>query len=148
MRGQPGAGRSCGIGRDGGVRPARLPRRGFTLIELLIVVCIIGILSIIAIPKFANSKGKAEKAALVSDLRNLATAEEAYFYDNATYTTTIGALQYLASPGVSVTIGAANAAGWTASASSTLATPGTCAIFFGSISPMAPATTEGVIACQ
>ena len=65
-------------------------RKGFTLIELLIVVVIIGILAAIAIPKFANTKEKAYVAAEKSDLRNLVTAEEAYFADHTTYTTTIG----------------------------------------------------------
>ena len=62
-------------------------RKGFTLIELLIVVVIIGILAAIAIPKFANTKEKAYIAAMKSDLRNLATAQENYFneQDPATY---------------------------------------------------------------
>ena len=62
-------------------------RKGFTLIELLIVVVIIGILAAIAIPKFANTKEKAYLASMKSDLRNLITAEEAYFGDYTAYTT-------------------------------------------------------------
>ena len=61
-------------------------RKGFTLIELLIVVVIIGILAAIAIPKFANTKEKAYLASMKSDLRNLITAEEAYFADSVKYT--------------------------------------------------------------
>jgi len=61
-------------------------RKGFTLIELLIVVVIIGILAAIAIPKFAATKDKAKLASVKTDLRNLETAEEAYFSDFASYT--------------------------------------------------------------
>ena len=60
-------------------------RKGFTLIELLIVVVIIGILAAIAIPKFANTKEKAVVASMKSDLRNLVTAQEAFFSDNQDY---------------------------------------------------------------
>jgi prepilin-type N-terminal cleavage/methylation domain-containing protein len=60
-------------------------RKGFTLIELLIVVVIIGILAAIAIPKFANTKQKAVVASMKSDLRNLVTAQEAFFSDNNDY---------------------------------------------------------------
>ncbi len=60
--------------------------KGFTLIELLIVVVIIGILAAIAIPQFASTKEKAFDAAAKSDLRNLMTAEEAYFSDSQAYT--------------------------------------------------------------
>src|SRR3989442_8196396 len=63
-------------------------RKAFTLIELLIVVVIIGILAAIAIPKFANTKAKAYIAWMKSDLRNLVTAEEAYFADSVKYTAT------------------------------------------------------------
>src|SRR2546425_5092909 len=66
-------------------------RKGFTLIELLIVVVIIGILAAIAIPKFANTKEKAYIASMKSDLRNLVTAEEAYFADSVKYTAAYGA---------------------------------------------------------
>src|SRR5947207_4483053 len=62
---------------------AQMNRKGFTLIELLIVVVIIGILAAIAIPKFANTKEKAYLASMKSDLRNLVTAEEAYYAESA-----------------------------------------------------------------
>src|SRR5689334_18177493 len=69
------------------MRSTQLTRKGFTLIELLIVVVIIGILAAIAIPKFANTKSKAYVTAMKSDLRNLVTAEEAFFSDSTYYTT-------------------------------------------------------------
>src|SRR2546430_16436310 len=74
-------------------------RKGFTLIELLIVVVIIGILAAIAIPKFANTKSKAYITAMKSDLRNLVTAEEAFFSDSSKYTSTLTQLKYQNSTG-------------------------------------------------
>src|ERR1700744_2966982 len=75
-------------------------RKVFPLIELLIVVVIIGILAAIAIPKFANTKSKAYITAAKSDLRNLVTAEEAYFADSSKYTGTLGNLKYQSSTGM------------------------------------------------
>ena len=58
---------------------------GFTLIELLVVILIIGILAAIAIPSFLNQKGKGEDASAKSSAREIATAVETYYTDNASY---------------------------------------------------------------
>ncbi len=65
----------------------RMRQAGFTLIELLIVVVIIGILATIAIPKFAATKDKAKLGSVRSDLRNIMTAQEAYWADFTTFAT-------------------------------------------------------------
>jgi type IV pilus assembly protein PilA len=120
-------------------------RKGFTLIELLIVVVIIGILAAIAIPKFANTKEKAVVASMKSDLRNLVTAQEAFFSDNQDYasgtykgdgtpytqtngTGGAGTLAFTPSANNVVVIAYVDAAGWSATATNpaVTGTPNTC----------------------
>ena len=121
--------------------------KGFTLIELLIVVVIIGILAAIAIPKFANTKEKAYLAAMKSDLRNLVTAQESYFADYVTYTTSQANLNYNPSTGVTVTVGANSGTGWNATASHN-ATTKTCGIYVGSAAAPITGQNEGEPKCQ
>ena len=126
-----------------------LNRKGFTLIELLIVVVIIGILAAIAIPKFAATKDKAKLASIKSDLRNLMTAQEAYFSDNATYGT-LAQIQAASNYGLSngnTGAAAAVVTGFTATVTNASITGGftTCTVQVGA---GAASTTDGVIICS
>jgi prepilin-type N-terminal cleavage/methylation domain-containing protein len=123
-------------------------RRGFTLIELLIVVVIIGILAAIAIPKYQATKGKAYFAGMRSDLHNLTTAQEAYFYDHSAYTSTMDSLPFKPTKGDSVTIVEATASGWSATSQNPQSYPHFCALYLGTATAVAPATEPGVVACQ
>jgi type IV pilus assembly protein PilA len=66
--------------------------KGFTLIELMIVIAIIGILAAIAIPQFAAYRVRSYNSSAQADLRNSATAQEAYYVDFDTYADTTGEL--------------------------------------------------------
>ena len=128
----------------------RHDNRGFTLIELLMVVVIIGILAAIAIPKFRTSKEEAQTSKMKGDLRNLATAQEAYSSDNGAYYNgpiPAAALVYNPSQGVTLALVNVTATGWGATAASPGLTGRTCAIYFGTGGPIGPAVTEGRIGC-
>ena len=131
-------------------------RKGFTLIELLIVVVIIGILAAIAIPKFANTKQKAVRSSMISDLRNLATAEEAFFADSSHYASKVGValgtdqVAFTFSQGNIVGTTTGDGSGWSA----VLTNPGygsgakKCGFYVGAGKSATGATAEGVPGCE
>ncbi|MCC7055043.1 MAG: prepilin-type N-terminal cleavage/methylation domain-containing protein [Gemmatimonadaceae bacterium] len=130
-------------------------RAGFTLIELLMVVVIIGVLAAIAIPKFTNTKRRANRSAGIADLRNLATAQEGFYADSDRY----GALadtalmRFALSRGntalaIALTGVPAGTAGWNASL--TAAGGSSCGIFVGTAAApagMPAGTPDGVPVC-
>ena len=67
--------------------------KGFTLLELLVTVAIIGILAGIAIPSLVRHRNNAFNTAAISDLKNAAIAQEAYYIDHTTYSGNVAALQ-------------------------------------------------------
>jgi type IV pilus assembly protein PilA len=125
-------------------------RKGFTLIELLIVVVIIGILAAIAIPKFASTKDKAYYTSMKSDLRNLVTAEEAFFADSTKYTSNLTYLKFGVSNGVnSPLIETATAGQWSATIThKQLIAPAECAIAINKGNPLLVADSSGAPRCQ
>jgi len=63
------------------VQQNRRQSAGFTLIELMIVMMIIGILAVVAIPRFKQSIQRAREAVLREDLHTMRDAIDSYTMD-------------------------------------------------------------------
>ncbi len=120
---------------------------GFTLVEILIVIVIVGILAGMAMMRWHDKKVDAFVASMKSDLRNVAAAQEAYYSDNQTYASDLDQLAVRASTDVTVTVSGTQV-GWAGSASHPAADGPTCALFYGTIPPKAPAVASGIVKCD
>ena len=65
---------------------------GFTLIELMIAVAVVGLLLAVALPSFLDSIRKGRRSEAFSALANLQQAQERHRGNNATYASTLAAL--------------------------------------------------------
>jgi hypothetical protein len=111
---------NCGVRQLDGPMP---PAGGSKLLKgcliaaavVFVGVFVMGIFAAIAIPKFAHTKEKAYIAAMKSDLRSIAAAEESYHAQHGRYQERVDSL-----PGVTLTYGVhllrltASEAGWRA----------------------------------
>ena len=64
------------------LRRKTLLRRGFTLIELLVVIAIIAILAALLLPALSRAKQRGQRAACLSNLRQIAVAFRVYLDEN------------------------------------------------------------------
>jgi hypothetical protein len=120
---------------------------GQILVSVVWGVPFIAIVFSSVFPYCGGPKEKAYVAAMKSDLRNLAEAEESCLADNKTYAITIDTAWFVSTPGVTVRIGAASRTGWNATATHR-SLPGTvCAVYGGSGPAAAPADTAGEVKC-
>ena len=79
--------------------------RGFSLVELLVVIVVLGVLATVAVPAFLGQREKAARAAMVSDLRQVRTAQESRAVENdPLYTADAGLLDVNLSEGVQLLI--------------------------------------------
>jgi type II secretion system protein G len=83
----------------------RTGQRGFTLIELMIVVAVIGILSAIAIPLYANMQARARIAKAQADVRTLVSAVSLYETHTGALPSALTDLTATASNGMGQTAG-------------------------------------------
>ncbi len=122
--------------------------RGFTLIELLVVMAILALLVAIALPRYTGARLKAHRAEIQSDLRNLVSAEEAYFDSHYSYTDDLALLDFNLSGNVGIEFVEATAAGWSARGTHAN-TDAECGIYVGIATPPSgiPITAEGIIGC-
>ncbi len=99
---------------------------------------------------YAITRMRAYRAAMRSDLRNLATAQESYFADNVTYAASLDALgdYFTTSGGVTIRILAASARGWAGVAVHEQVPDGKCGIYIGDATPPFPEVrNEGEVRC-
>jgi type IV pilus assembly protein PilE len=73
-------------------RPYRL--KAFTLTELLVVLCIIGILILLALPNLMPLISKAKSTEAQLQLGHVYTLERSYFYAHSKYTVTLDDLGF------------------------------------------------------
>ena len=59
----------------------KLNKRAFTLIELIVVMSVIGILVLLAMPKFMGYTEKARLTEIKNNIKQLETASERYYMD-------------------------------------------------------------------
>lgn len=135
------------------MRKRRSREAGFSLIEMLVVLGLISILATIATVTLGSSSERAYVAAMQSDLRMVAAAQETYIEQTfaetgtATYANGVSKLDVNLSNGVQIRL-RGNRTGWSARATHQRIQGQRCAVYRGTIKAFPPATEEGLIECD
>ena len=126
----------------------RKGKQGFTFVEVMTALALLAVLVVIAWGKFSQSYEKALRATLMSDIRNLATAQELYYRLHLYYANDISLVDIDPSPKSTVHITEAHNLGW-AGWNEIERTPEKCEIYVGKdvTSPLGLANTSEKIGC-
>lgn len=128
----------------------RSDRKGFTFVEIMTAMALFAVLVLIAWGKYNNTfKHRALEATMITDLRNLTTAQELFYELNLTYSTNLAALEIHPSPESQIYITEAGPAGW-AAWNEIDGSPKRCEIFVGgdSTAPLGFAAASERIVCE
>lgn len=79
---------------SGSIMKWKINYKGFTLAELLVVLCIIGILVLLALPSLMPLISKAKETEAQINLKHIFTLEKTYFYEYSKYTNNLSELRY------------------------------------------------------
>ena len=115
---------------------------------LVVVLIVVGALYWWARPMCSCTyKETAYMAAVRSDLRNLATAQEIFFADSVRYSRSMDALEFDPTPGVTISFLAVTDSGWSAIGIHRNVS-GWCAMFLGNAAPPVEEAKEAEPACR
>ena len=128
---------------------------GFTIIEMMVVLLLVSILALIATVSMGSSSDRAYLVAMQSDLRNIATAQEAYIEQRfaetgqARYASRLRDLNVNLSNGVQIRM-RGNQDGWSARATHQRVSGRRCAMVRGTVRPYPPTSSseQGKIICD
>jgi prepilin-type N-terminal cleavage/methylation domain-containing protein len=134
--------------RGAAVKSVAVGNRGFTLIELLIVVVLIGLITLIALPRFTGAREKAHRSQAATDLRSLVAAQESYWAEYKIYADDVNLLEFNQTPEVVITILETSGNGWSAKVTHNSNADIECAFYTGPVTPPAvPGIKEGRVEC-
>jgi type IV pilus assembly protein PilE len=80
--------------RSTAIRSALRDESGYSLTELMIVLVVIGILALLALPKFMNVTTKAKMTEAKTQLKHLHTLQTAHYYERDVYAERLAALGF------------------------------------------------------
>ena len=124
--------------------------RGFTLIELMIVVTLIGLITLIALPRFNGARQQAHRTQVLTDLRSLVVAQEAYWDNAGLYADDVAQLtEFNRTPNVVIEILETAGNGWSTKGTHDSDSEIECGIYTGPVTaPGIPGIKEGTVACK
>lgn len=135
---------------SGGARASPPGPSGLAPVDVLVLLVASALTLAVVVPELSAARRRSVQGLLRSELRQLAAAQESYFYDHQVYAAdpeVLRAAGFRPSPGVRVVVNEATQSGWSGAASHP-ETPARCYVFLRGAAPVGSATAPGEIRCS